>query len=334
MGNFLACVLLQCLLGYSSGAKILGVFPHVTKSHAVMSEVLMKGLAARGHEVVVISYFPQKTPVPNYTDISLVGAMPSFVSAVPLDDIATGWVYTTIKFLSEIGVTGCEKTLSHPLVLKLINSEQKFDLVITELFNTDCYVGFAYKWQVPFISIAVTPLLPWGFERFANPANPAYIGNAFLGHSDRMSFLERLVNTVYLKIIQWEYHYWFDMPSQLIARKYFGETLPPLADIVRNTSLVLVNRHFTLNQPVPNVPAVIEVGGLHVEEPKKLPEVSEKNVPEATGFEPLRAPDAQHPICSSRCITELMPSNIPLPSSQNPSSSLCMISHSFHDVIN
>jgi glucuronosyltransferase len=152
-------------------------------------------------------------------------------------------------------------------------------LVITELFNTDCYVAFAYKFQVPFISIVTTPLLPWGYERFANPDNPSYNGNLFLGHSDRMSFLERLVNTIYLKKSQWEYHYWFDLPSDAIARKYFGESLPPLVDIVRNTSLVLVNRHFSLNQPVPNVPAVIEVGGIHVQIPKKLPEVSEELVP-------------------------------------------------------
>ena len=240
----------------------------------MMSEVFMKGLASRGHEVVLISHFPQKTPLPNYTDVSLVGSMPNVVSNVALDDLATGLVYTTLKFIFELGVTGCEKTLSYPPVLKLINSEEKFDLVFTELFNTDCYVGFAHKFQVPFISISTTTYLPWGHERFANPENPSYIGNLLLGYSDRMSFVERVVNTLYLKITQWAYHYWSDVPSQEIARKYFGQSLPPLADIVRNTSLVLLNRHFSINKPVPNLPVVIEVGGLHVQKPKKLPEVS------------------------------------------------------------
>lgn len=275
MGSFLICFLLQCLLGYSSGARILGVFPHVAKSHFFMSEVFMKGLAARGHEVVVISHFPQKTPIPNYTDISLVGSMQNVVSTVPLDDIATGWVYTTLKFITELGVAGCETTLSHPAVSKLINSEEKFDLVVTELFNTDCYVGFAHKFQVPFISISTTTVLPWGQERFANPSNPSYTGNILLGYSDKMSFLERVVNTFYLKITQWAYHYMIDMPSQEIARKYFGPSLPPLADVVRNTSLLLVNRHFSISQPLPFLPVVIEVGGLHVEAPKKLPKVSD-----------------------------------------------------------
>lgn len=274
MRSFFIGVLLQCLLGYSSGARILGVFPHVAKSHFMMSEVLMKGLASKGHEVVVISHFPQETPIPNYTDISLVGSMPNVVSTVALDDLATGLVYTTMKFIFGLGVTGCEKTLSYPPVLKLINSNEKFDLVITELFNTDCYVGFAHKFQVPFISITTTAGLPWGLERVGNPENPSYIGNLLLGHSDRMSFVERVVNTVYLKISHWAYHYLSDVPSQEIARKYFGQSLPPLADIVRNTSLLLLNSHFSISKPAPNVPAVVEVGGLHVQEPKKLPEVS------------------------------------------------------------
>jgi len=226
--------------------------------------------------VVVISHFPQKTPIPNYTDISLVGSMPNVVSTVPLDDIATGLVYTTLKFIFVLGVTGCEKTLSHPPVLKLINSNEKFDLVITELFNTDCYVGFAHKFQVPFISITTTTYLPWCQERFANPDNPSYIANLLLYHSDRMSFVERVVNTVYLKICQWAFHYVSAVPSQEIARKYFGQSLPPLADIVRNTSLLLLNRHFSISKPAPNLPVVIEVGGLHVLEPKKLPEDIDK----------------------------------------------------------
>jgi UDP-glucoronosyl and UDP-glucosyl transferase. len=275
MRPFFICVLLQCLLGYSTGARILGIFPHVAKSHFMMSEVLMKGLANRGHEVLVISPFPQKTPIPNYTDISLVGSMPNVVSTVALDDIATGLVYTTLKFIFDLGVIGCEKTLGYPPVLKLINSEEKFDLVITELFNTDCYVGFAHKFQVPFISITTTPVLPWGHERFANPVNPSYNGNALLSYSDRMSFFERVMNTLYLKITNWAYHYMCDVPSQEIARKYFGQSLPPLKDIVRNTSLILTNRHFSINKPTASLPVIIEVGGLHVETPKKLPEVSE-----------------------------------------------------------
>jgi glucuronosyltransferase len=64
-----------------------------------------------------------------------------------------------------------------------------------------------------------------------------------------------------------------DIPSERIARRYFGDSLPPLADIARNTSLLLLNTHFSMNQPRPFVPQIVEVGGLHLSLPKPLPEV-------------------------------------------------------------
>jgi glucuronosyltransferase len=88
-----------------------------------------------------------------------------------------------------------------------------------------------------------------------------------------MSFGERLVNAVYQKGVQWAYHFFMDIPSERIARRYFGDSLPPLADIARNTSLLLLNTHFSMNQPRPFVPQIVEVGGLHLSLPKPLPEV-------------------------------------------------------------
>lgn len=61
-------LLLLCLSGCNS-YRFLGIFPFHGKSHFIMPEALMKGLAKKGHQVDVISTFPQKKPYPNYTDI-------------------------------------------------------------------------------------------------------------------------------------------------------------------------------------------------------------------------------------------------------------------------
>ncbi|KAF2886726.1 hypothetical protein ILUMI_19446 [Ignelater luminosus] len=53
------------------GVRILGVFPGATHSHFILGHTLMKELASRGHEVTVISAFPQKTPIKNYKDVDL-----------------------------------------------------------------------------------------------------------------------------------------------------------------------------------------------------------------------------------------------------------------------
>lgn len=49
------------------GAQILAIFPLCVTSHFAMFERLMKGLAERGHEVDVVSHFPQKRAIPRYT---------------------------------------------------------------------------------------------------------------------------------------------------------------------------------------------------------------------------------------------------------------------------
>lgn len=53
--------------------KILGLFPHPGVSHFHFFHPIMRGLAERGHEVTVLSHFPDKSPPIGYTDVPLTG---------------------------------------------------------------------------------------------------------------------------------------------------------------------------------------------------------------------------------------------------------------------
>ncbi|PSN57258.1 hypothetical protein C0J52_02524 [Blattella germanica] len=256
--NLLAVLLTTCLLTPTTSYKILCLFPHVAKSHFLMAEALMKGLAAKGHQVTMISNFPQEKPLPNYRDISLVGSMPEFVNKVPLDTLATGYVHTTINFLAYMGYVNCENTLEFPAMKKFIASNEKFDLIVTELFNTDCMLGYIYKTKTPFIALTTSVMMPWAHARFGNPDNPAYMGNHFVGHGYEMNFVERLKNVIYQEGLKILYYYMFDKPAHELVKKHFGEDVPPLDEIAKNTSLLLTNSHFTLNRPRPLVPNVVE----------------------------------------------------------------------------
>lgn len=46
------------------------------KSHFYVGQALAKGLVAAGHEVTVISPFPQKKPLRNYVDVSTPSIIP------------------------------------------------------------------------------------------------------------------------------------------------------------------------------------------------------------------------------------------------------------------
>lgn len=69
----LLSVIFVCLaFGFAvDGAKILAVLHVPTRSHHIIGESLMHGLAAKGHEVTIVSPFPAKQKIQNVRDIFL-----------------------------------------------------------------------------------------------------------------------------------------------------------------------------------------------------------------------------------------------------------------------
>ena len=51
--------------------KFLAVLHTSARSHFIVGSALMKALAFKGHEVYVISPFPQKSAIANYHDVHL-----------------------------------------------------------------------------------------------------------------------------------------------------------------------------------------------------------------------------------------------------------------------
>lgn len=75
MATFRAVTVVAVLMCYitvpSLGYRILGLFPIPVSSHFTFIHPVMRGLAEAGHNVTVVSYFPDPYPLENYTDITL-----------------------------------------------------------------------------------------------------------------------------------------------------------------------------------------------------------------------------------------------------------------------
>lgn len=72
--NYLILIFVISLCGigeHATGYKILGLFPHPGVSHFNAFQPILKGLADAGHEITVISHFPEKNPPANYKDMPL-----------------------------------------------------------------------------------------------------------------------------------------------------------------------------------------------------------------------------------------------------------------------
>jgi glucuronosyltransferase len=267
----------------ASGAKILAVFPYIGKSHFDFFEPLVKELAARGHQVVVLSHFPQKKPITNYTDISLVGSLTTNATdRLDLEAMSGITLLKTVAKETKNILESCDRMLSFHKVKDLLKSQEKFDLIITETFVTDCFLPFVHKFKAPHVAMSSCAMFPWSNDRMGNYYNPSYIPSKGTYFSDKMSFSQRLINAIVYVVKCFWFSALDSIAIESYARKHFGDEVPPLSEIARNTSLLLLNTHFSLNRPRPLVPGIVEVGGLHIRPAKELPEVKPECVLAAT----------------------------------------------------
>ncbi|KAK3919517.1 UDP-glucosyltransferase 2 [Frankliniella fusca] len=271
-------LLLVCCCGPAPAAalRVLALYPLAAHSHFLMFKGLMEGLVEHGHEVVLFSPFPNKTPRANWTDVDTSLGRPNMVSSFTFDLVASpSWslpgsvlkqALDLINFHAGSGL--CRDVFSMPDFQRAMDGGLgRFDVVLTELFGSDCWAAVPYKLGVPLVSVSSAPDVAWMHERIGSVDNPSYITNVFGNAFGRMSLWERVCNTftgLYLNYLARSY---FQDGSDPVVREFFGPDVPPLRDLVRNTSLVLLNRHVSLHAARPVVPNLVLVGGLHVRAP-------------------------------------------------------------------
>lgn len=261
LATFFGCITI------ASSYNILGLFPHPGISHFHFFHPIMRGLAEAGHNVTVISHFPDKNPIANYTDL-LLPPVDLFVNIVDLKAIEKRRFYTpvhTFFSLHKWGEEACINTFQSDALEQVLSGSTRYDLIVMEQFNTDCLMGIAHVLQVPVVALSSCPLLPWHYERIGNPIIPSYIPALFLGQGENIDFFHRVVNW----FIYHGYNFLYDLLSHKVAtdlvRQRFGDHMPDTKELSMNTSIFFVNQHYSLSGAKPLSPAVIELGGIHIQ---------------------------------------------------------------------
>ncbi len=268
-------LVLLSMVAASNAAKILALFPANLTSHYIIFDSIMTELAVRGHDVTVVNSYPKKTKLQNFTDVDVRDCV-----AIPPGpfEMQQARVYkSTWRILPQFVIMNdlLVPALTCPPVQELLRSN-KFDLVITEIFGSDLMLGIANLFGAPIVSFCAGPLYQWGSNRMGSPFNPSYMSYP---HTDLpldptdLTFYSRLYNTLlYLYSSAW-YRFYGDRVGDAAIRKYIDPQSPSLFDIAKKTSLVLAFSHFSVNQPTPLVPNIIEIAGVHIKDAKPLPQV-------------------------------------------------------------
>ncbi|KOC70104.1 UDP-glucuronosyltransferase 2B20 [Habropoda laboriosa] len=252
---------------------ILAIFAHPGKSHFDVFKPLLEELARRGHDLTVISHFPRSQkanaaePLPTYKDVSLYNEKNGIlVNVVDLHMIVDSFykIIRDLVMLHYMSGKSCETCLSDPTVKEFIDSKPKFDVILVESFNTNCFMTLVHKLNAPFIQISTHQLMPWAIDDFGLSQETSYIPAMFTRLPRPMNFLERTLNTITASFLSLVFHTIYEWRDHALAEKYYGQGIPNLQTVSNNASLMMVNTHYTIHGSILYPPNVIEVGGLHI----------------------------------------------------------------------
>lgn len=189
------------------------------------------------------------------------------VNLLDLENMNPFWY---ILIVNGFGNELTQNVFNHPNFQKLIKSNEHFDVVIMEQFYNEALKVLAYHYKAPLIMLNTVGANSWINPLVGNPSPPSYIPNFVFDYTHNMSFWQRLAIWLFEVLSELNQHFFFFPSQNKIMHQHFPEA-PNLKEIMYNISLVFLNSHESVNQPVPHVPNMIQIGGFHVSPPKDLP---------------------------------------------------------------
>uniref|UniRef100_A0A1B0DAR4 UDP-glucuronosyltransferase n=1 Tax=Phlebotomus papatasi TaxID=29031 RepID=A0A1B0DAR4_PHLPP len=257
------CTILFCL-GNAHGYNILGVFHTGGKSHYIVGSALMKGLAEAGHNVTIVAPFKHPNPPSNMREVVITTYPYIDVSKSFLQEEPKSFLEQVHEFI-DVVINMTNLILTDPAVVDLMHKREKYDVIIQEIFLAEALLGFGKHFNAPIIGFSTFGASKWSTDLNGSPSPPSYVPNVQLSFSDRMTFVERLINVVVTAAEGVYFGYYFHGKQVELYNKYFPDPKPSLEELKStHMSLVFLNSHFSLNYPRPYLPNMIEIGGFHV----------------------------------------------------------------------
>ncbi|XP_025201283.1 UDP-glucuronosyltransferase 2B20-like [Melanaphis sacchari] len=256
-------VLISSCIQQSSSARILAVETVGGKSHWNFMSGILQALVNNKHNVTVFTPFTDGNRE-NYTEVdTTLGGAIQFMD-MDLEQMMTSMVTKTGDFVM-MSRMQCDQVYKNSKMKEILSSERTdFDLLIIEFFASDCVSYIATKFNLPLIYVTPLQANPFMDRTITgHVSSPSTVTVMFSLYSISKTFIQRLTH-IFLLI-----HFKIVKAYKELILKYskqydFIEPISP--------SLIFVNRHFITDAPSPISTNVINVGGIHLKAPQKLPE--------------------------------------------------------------
>lgn len=114
------------------------------------------------------------------------------------------------------------------------------------------------------IGIALQPVVHWLFDAIGNPNRFSFTGPHCREMQLSESFGEKFKNLIYCYKFKSQLRYHLDQQDVYVRKHFPG--MPHISKIRKDFDLILSDSHYSLHGTRPLANAIVEVGGLHIQE--------------------------------------------------------------------
>ncbi|XP_065370886.1 UDP-glycosyltransferase UGT5-like [Calliphora vicina] len=253
---------------YSEAANILAFLPSSSPSHLIIEMAVVKAMAERQHNVTVVSVLPLKTEWlhPSMTHIQLDKGLIDMDIAINITKMKGFEKFRKSLNMMIMMSTQMAVIFEDPKFQELLhNPGNKFDLMLFGYMFGDFFFGIAEHFDCPLALIWPNIPVAGILNMIGNPLEMSYTVLSILNAvSDSTGFMFRLKNVaavagdlLLLKVQNKGQREVYD--KHFPADKYISY------DKARErVDMVLFSHHFSEKPVRPLVPALIEIGGIHI----------------------------------------------------------------------
>ena len=263
------------LINLAENANILGIFPTPSISHQVVFRALMKDLSERGHQLTILTTDLSGTKNPNVTEIDFHDCYKELQNLSFVEFKETKQDQASLMMtLNQIYMNIMEDHLKHPEVKMLMDNKntKKFDLIILEYLNYVPMLAFAEHFDAPVIGITSLDTFTPGHELMGNEANPVIHPEIlFACEHGKLNFWDRFESLKYDLKVRYSMQPKMDQIYMKFIAKHFPNVTASLDELKERVALMMTNTHPAMGFNRPILPNTIQLGFMHIEQPKPLP---------------------------------------------------------------
>ncbi|KAM7360202.1 UDP-glycosyltransferase UGT5-like [Cochliomyia hominivorax] len=255
---------------------ILAFLPTCSPSHLIVQMAVVQALAERNHNMTIITVLPLKSEWRKY-DLNYIKLDHGFIDMeMTINNTKSKnslGIMNLLTVRQKMSAT-LEDTLEDPKMLKFIQDPgNQFDLILYGYLFADYFYGLAEHFNCPMALIWPNVPLPSLLQLMGNPIEITYNSVDLLGNNkNKKGFVFRLKNFI-IAILD----LWLMAREEVYTKKIYSKYFPPdkyanYDKAKQRVAMVLFSHHFSEKPVRPLVPALIEIGGIHInDQPKPLP---------------------------------------------------------------